>query len=290
MIFDLKITFLKFIFIKPIILFMKAALILKYTLLLVYFCLTSCSKEVDPPTNGLILYYTFDNNIKDFSGEHNDGINYTSNKFVNGIRGKALDFNGTTDYIKVSGTINSENGLSFSFWINTRGAAGAENNGVIISKYSMTTNNRCFLVYSFGAYETRDDNRLSAAFYKNGNSSAYHDNVKSYMELSELSSYPTDPSFWSILNPVSLEKGVWTHCVVNLTANTLEIWINGKICTKKQREYDKYFRSPSEPVYIGNCLAIGEGSNNHFNGTIEELRIYERGLTNHEIQVLYKYR
>jgi hypothetical protein len=257
-------------------------------LLLTCFIVTSCTKKDDPPTSGLKLYYNFNGNINDASGYNNNGIDYTAGKYVPGKRGQALDFNGTTDYIQLTNTINSENGLSFSFWIKSRGAAGTENNGVIIGKYNMTTHLRSFVIYSFGAYETRNENRLSAAFYKNGNSTYYHDNVKSYMETAELSDYPSDPSLWTILNPRRLEIGAWTHCVINVTATTIEAWINGVLCTKKQREYDTYFDSQNEPVYIGNNLAIGSGSNNHFNGIIDELRVYNRGLTRDEIQILFK--
>jgi hypothetical protein len=236
------------------------------------------------------LYYTFNGNVNDASGNNNNGINYTSNKYVPGIRGQALDFNGISDYIQLLNTINSGNGLSFSFWVKSRGPVGTENNGVIIGKYNMTTRLRSFLIYSFGSADTRNDNRLSAAFYKYGNSSAYHDNVKSYLESVELSEYPSDPSLWTILNPRRLVLGTWTHCVINVTATTIEAWINGVLCTKKQREYESYFDSPVEPVYIGNIPALGSGSNNHFNGIIDELRIYDRGLTRNEIQILYKAR
>jgi hypothetical protein len=257
-------------------------------LLLTCLIVTSCTEKIDPPTSGLILYYNFDGNVNDASGNNNNGIDYTSDKFVSGKRGQALDFNGTSDYIQLFNTINSENGLSFSFWIKSRGAAGTENNGVIISKYNMTTNMRGFLLYSFGSGETRDDNRLSAAFFRYGYSSAYHDNVKSYMEQDELLAYPSDPSLWTIVEPKKLETGIWTHCVINITANTIEAWINGVLCVKKQREYITYFNSPDEPVYIGNAFALGSGSNNHFNGIIDELRIYNRELTRDEIQVLFK--
>lgn len=152
----------------------------------------------------------------------------------------------------------------------------------------MTTCLRSFVINSFGANETRKDNRLSAAFYKYGYSSGYHDNVKSYMETAELSAYPSDPNLWTILNPRKLEIGAWTHCVINVTATTIEAWINGDLCTKKQREYETYFDSQNEPVYIGNILALGSGDNNHFNGIIDELRIYNRGLTRNEIQILFK--
>jgi hypothetical protein len=100
--------------------------------------------------------------------------------------------------------------------------------------------------------------------------------------------FPSDPSLWTILNPKRLATGNWTHCVVNVTGTTIEAWLNGVLCTKKQREYDTYFDSPDEPVYIGNNLALGGGTNNHFNGVLDELRIYNRGLTKDEIQILYK--
>ena len=238
------------------------------------------------PTSGLLLYYAFNGNVNDGSGNNNNGIDYTSGKYVSGKRGQALDFNGTSDYIQLSDTINSGNGLSFSFWIKSRGANGTENNGTVICKYNMTKQLRCFMVYSFGSSTTRNDNRLSAAFYKYAYSALYHDNTKSYLEPGELTVYPTDPSYWTIVNRQRLVIGTWTHCIVNVTATTIEIWFNGVLCTKKQREYTSYFDSPDEPVYIGNNLASGDGTNNHFNGVIDELRIYNRGLTPGEIKIL----
>jgi len=247
----------------------------------------SCRKESDSLDEGLLFYYPFNGNVKDAGGNGNHGIDYTSGNYVTGKRGKALDFNGTSDYIQLRRSINSEKGLTFSFWINSRGASGTDNNGVIIGKYNMSGAARCFLIYSFGANETRNDNRLSAAFYEAGFSSALHDNVKSYFEPAELLVYPSDPLLWTISNPKRIETGKWTHCVINVTDTEIEAWVNGTLCTKKQRECQEYFDTPYEAVYIGNNLGLGSGSNNHFNGVIDELRIYNRELTKGEIQKLY---
>jgi hypothetical protein len=264
----------------------KSTAILKISLLITCLIWISCSKEEDMPTSGLLLHYTFNGNINDGSGNNNNGIDYTSGHYVTGRCGKALDFNGTSDYIQISNTLSSEDGLSFSFWIKSRGAIGSENNGTIISKYNMTKQLRCFMVYSFGSGSSRNDNRLSAAFYKFSYSALIHDNAKSYFEPAELDAYPTDPSYWTLSHPQRLELGTWTHCMVNLTSTTLEIWLNGILCTKKKREYTSYFDTPDEPVYIGNNLASGDGANNHFNGVIDELRVYNRGLTPGEIKIL----
>jgi hypothetical protein len=264
----------------------------KLTGILTALCLlfSSCSKEPEPPTEGLFLHYTFDGNIDDLSGNGNEGIDFTAGNFVKGVRGQALDFDGITDYVRLSKSIYTAEGLTFSFWIKPRGSINTENNGVIISKYNMRNDSRCFLIWSFGAYETRNDNRLSAAFYKDRYTSAIHDHVKSYMTTDELPAFPSDPSLWTIANPKKLTIGAWTHCVVNVTGNSIEAWIDGVLCAKKQREYETYFDTPDEPVFIGNCFAIGEGMNNHFNGIIDELRIYNRGLTKEEIQILFEYR
>ena len=246
--------------------------------------------DVVPPTNGLLAYYPFNGNVSDSSMNANNCIDYTTDNYVSGKWGRGLDFNGTSDYLQLSNTLNSTEGLTFSFWFNSRGANGVQNHGAIVAKYNMTTQLRCFMVYSFGANETRSDNRLSAAFYKYSYSSSYHDMTKSYWEPAELSIYPTDPSYWTISNPKRIETGTWTHCVVNMTPDALEIWLDGVLCTKKRREYASYFDSPNEPVYIGNNVAIGDGSNNHFNGILDELRVYNRALTNDEIKTLFKER
>jgi hypothetical protein len=243
--------------------------------------------NLEIPTTGLQLYMPFNGNLNDLSPNNVTSVDYTTHNYVAGKRSEALDFNGITDYIQLTQTINSQFGLSFAFWVNTRGVNGSENNGSIISKYSKINNTRCFMVYSFGSYGTRLDNRLAAAFYKYGFSSAEHDMTKSYLEQADISVYP-NPSLWTMLNPLRLVPGEWTHCVVNLTPTTIEIWINGSICTKKTREYSAYNTSTVEPVLIGNNYDIGEGTNNHFNGKLDELRVYNRGLTNEEIRTLYK--
>jgi hypothetical protein len=246
--------------------------------------------DVVPPTNGLLVYYPFNGNTSDSSGNGNNCSSNISSNFVAGKWGQGVDFNGTSDYLQLSNTLNSAYGLTFSFWFNSRGPKPTENNGSIICKYSMSSEQRCFMVYSFGSGATKNDNRLSAAFYRYEYSSAYHDNTKSYLEPAELSIYPSDPSLWTISNPKRIVPGTWTHCVVNMTSTTLEVWLDGILCTKKVREYAYYFDTPYEPVYIGNNFAIGEGQNNHYNGILDEMRVYNRGLTEEEIKTLFKER
>ena len=269
---------------------MKSTQFISTLFFMILVILFSCTKVENPPTDGLLVYYNFEGNLNDQSSNVNNGVEATSGNYVSGVNGKGLDFNGTSDYFTLTSTLNSKNGLSFSFWIKSRGAAGTENNGVIIAKYNSTADARCFMVYSFGSGSARGDNRLSAAFYRDGSSAQIHDNVKSYFVESELSVYPSDPSLWTIIKATKLEPGKWTHCVINVTPTTLEAWLDGVLCVKKEREHNIYFDSPTEPICIGNTLNAGDGSNNHYNGVLDEFRIYDRGLTEKEIQTLYKTR
>ena len=237
-------------------------------------------------TDAMILYMPFNGNVNDLSPNGNNGIDHTTHNYVAGKRSQALDFNGLTDYIQLTNTINSQYGLSFSFWINTRGANGAQNNGAIIGKYSKINNTRNFLVYSFGSNDTRSNNRVAAAFYTYGYSASYHDMTKSYLETPELSVFP-DPTCWTIINPLHLIIGEWAQCVINVTPTAVESWINGSLCTYKRREYNSYSSAPNEPVQIGNNYDMGDGSNNHFNGILDELRVYNRALTTEEIKTLF---
>jgi hypothetical protein len=76
--------------------------------------LTSDSVNI---TRGLIGYYAFENNVLDNGTYHNNGVNYTNDNFIDGINGKALDFNESTDYIILTNTLNCSQSLSFSFLI-----------------------------------------------------------------------------------------------------------------------------------------------------------------------------
>jgi len=245
--------------------------------------------DLKPTTDGLILYMPFDGNLNDLSSTANNGIDYTMGTYINGKYGQAKEFNGTSDFIKLNRTLNTSAGLSFSFWVNTYGAIGNENNGAIISKYDMAGSNRCLLICSFGTNDKRSVNRINTIFYCSDFSmNTYHDHTMSYLDAADLSEY-SNPSLWTIINPKKLTINSWGHCVVNLTSTNIEIWLDGVLCTMKTREYQTYGNT-SIPTYIGNIPNGGAGSNNHFHGSLDEFRVYDRSLTAAEINSLFSER
>jgi len=245
--------------------------------------------DISQPENGLILYMPFDGSIKDIGPYSNNNIDYTTGAYITGKSGQAKEFNGTSDYIELTNSINNINGFSCSFWVKTYGVNGVENNGVIIGKYSKYSDNRCFLINSFGqkTEASRADNFVSATFYDPSYiNSMDHDYVESNLSTSDLSIYP-DPSLWTIVSPQALTLNTWTHCVVNLTSTYLEIYINGSLCVKKLREHTYYANGSETPTLIGSCLNGGDGANNHFHGALDELRVYNRSFTDDEIKALF---
>lgn len=251
---------------------------------------SSCRKNElhEVPIEGLQLWYSFDGHIDDSSPSLNMGIDSTAGNYVKGRFGKALDFNGKTDFIRLTETLDCENGLTFSFWVKSRGAAQDENNGAIISKYNMTGHIRCFMICSFGANQTRSDNRITALFYQQAiYPTMIHDHASSFMEPAELEAY-TDPTRWEIIHPVRLPLNEWVHCVVNMTEEHMEVWLNNELCAKKRREHQAYYNDTDEPTYIGNNMNGGSGRNNHFNGALDDFLVYGRPLTRDEIDRLYR--
>ena len=248
----------------------------------------SCDKETRiVSTAGLLAYYPFNGDIKDYSKNRNHGIDFSEGVYVSGIKGLAHDFNGKTDFIELTNTIDFSNGLTFSFWIKSRGYLNGQNNGCVISKYSMA-GRRSFFLNSYGYQSQVLRNEVTATFFPVGSSTAGQEWVSSNIIKDELNRFHTDPDLWSIVKPAALILNTWTYCVVNCTDTHLEIWLNGKLTCSKQRENDIYFDSSDEPMIIGNILHGGEGNNNHLNGSLDELRIYNRSLTKEEILMLYQ--
>lgn len=246
----------------------------------------SPADEVASIGNGLVGYYAFDGNVADASGSANHAIDYTDSVYVAGAKGEALFFDGTNDYLKLENTIDVSHPLSFSFWVSSKGVANdSENNGAVISKHSW--HDKSFYVTTFGYKEARTENRIHASLFGgNGSDNDARDWATTNLSNEELKEKGWDETQWNIVAPTTIELDEWTHVVVNVDDSTLSIFVNGKLTVSKQREYPTYYNS-SEATYIGNIFNGGEGSNNHFHGYLDELRIYDRSLTSEEIDALY---
>lgn len=243
------------------------------------------SSEVDAKPEALLLpealvaYWSFDNcDATDNSGNGYNGTLKNGPKCIDGIKGKAIFIDADNDYITLNKTFNPNNMKAISFWIKSRGTNVNNAFGTIIAKYNWG-GYRSFVIRSY----SDDINSIVVTFYSDGVS--YNgDSISSYYENPE----SLDPDKFTVINNTELEINVWKHVVINTTTTEIEIWIDGTITNKVIRNYQKYFNS-GEKTYIGNTFRLGADFdyNHQLNGTLDDFRIYNRPLSEAEIQALY---
>lgn len=201
---------------------------------------------------GLVAWYTFDQDLKDHSGNGNDGISSTFPVYVAGASSlpkTALDFGGK-DFIKVPGsaTLNIQNRISIAVWVYL--PASYNNFGGILDR-----NNG---IGSHGGY-----------FLRNNNAEA------EFGIASPLTQTKSD-SF--------LKINKWNYLVTTYDNNIVRMYINGKKVKEKVIGNGYLdFWSDTSSLYIGL-----QNGNNYFKGTLDELRIYNRALDDSDISSLYR--
>ena len=247
--------------------------------------LTVILKEQDLPT-GLIAYYPFDGNADDYSGNDNNCIDSTQGVYTTGMVNEALSFDGYNDYLQLTRTLDGSEGLTFSFWIYLKGVQPGEINGTVICKYNMYSDYTCFSVSTI-AHHTNIP-ALHGSFFASQSSTDYRDCAWSEWMTTDDIPYNWSPSSFTIHNPKTLPLNEWSHCVINVSDTHIQAWIDGVLCVEKQREYALYLNDPDEQTFIGNNLYGGQGSNNHLYGLLDDLRVYNRSLTEEEIGKLYQ--
>jgi len=205
------------------------------------------------PTNGLVAYYPFNGNANDESGNNNNGTvnGATLTADRKGNANKAYSFDGVNDFITlVDNTFDFANhDYSISIW----------------AKWSCNPNTGTHLFDKQG-YPINGGNGYRLFTNSNGNLS-YGVSGSPYKEF-VTTNIPQTNQWYNIL------------IVVSITGNT-QIYLNGNLL----------FTDISSAI-IGNnaILTIGKRvdySSSLFCGSIDDIRIYNRALTETEIQALY---
>jgi hypothetical protein len=222
-------------------------------------------------TSGIVGCYTFDDgNVQDGSGNGNHGTAAAGVSYVKGKVGQALKLNGTgTSYARITNPAQKfDREYTLSAWVSTAGQGMP-----IVSKYSWNnTTGRGFL-----AFTTTPD----------GNSGVYSSG-STVFEATLLNTgwYPAQyPSYTLPLNEFHL---------VTITYNVgrTKIYIDGQFTVEKTISHTSSLDNPYD-ILIGSYLynngtaLVATGYNRTFDGLIDELRIYNRAITDAEITQLY---
>ncbi len=213
-------------------------------------------------SDGLIAYYPFSGNAGDSSGNGHHGTVYgatlTSDRFGNS--NQAYSFDGVNDYIEAAHTNKfdfTSNKQTISIWIKSNPVV---NNQFFISKYSgegLTTSG-FRLEYDINA------NDVIVYRYRENNTNAWG---QQDILLSDIQ---------SINN--------WYH-VVAVADNGIDyLYINGSLVKKTTIPHSIKIGSNTVPFRIG--ASSNSSANSFCNGLIDDVRIYNRALTQSEISYL----
>jgi pimeloyl-ACP methyl ester carboxylesterase len=227
----------------------------------------STGTDDEPPTDGLVAYYPLDGNGIDASGNANDGaasgVTAVSNR--NGIAGKASEFRNGAAITVPSNTAlkNLTSEMTLGVWIKTSSGSSL-GSGVIPVSRREPSNRIHFLVY----VESVNGASLQCCSAGGSESGTF---------------YSPSSSTYSTLN-----DGRWHHFAV-----TRKYGVNGftRLYLDGVMISGKYLNgsATASAAVMDAALLIGKqasGSDGRFTGQLDELRIYNRILSDSEIGLI----
>jgi outer membrane protein assembly factor BamB len=203
-------------------------------------------------TSDLVGEWRFDGNANDSSGNGNNGtINGAT--FVHGISGQALSFDGVDDYVNISNsaTLMITDSITIEAWVNPRELGVWDR---VVFKCASDDLLTCAYVFGLSSH--------GGVYFGmfNGHSQTYIDGSKQI---------PTDE---------------WTHMTGTWDGTTMRIYING-VEQAETLPFVGPINSANSQLKLG--LGFYSGDSYAFNGTIDEVRIYNRALSADEIKRQY---
>lgn len=215
------------------------------------------------PSNGLVAFFPFDGNVNDVSGNNNHGIVYgaTLTTDQNGNTESAYEFNGASSIdIGNSDSLNPSNSISFycDFLI-----PQSFSNNYILGRNPDSSSD---YGYNFGI--VGDDNTQSIRFGLGNNSTGSNIN--------------------DISANVDLNKNQWYSLAVTYDGTQVKFYLNGSLLSTENLTLQAGIHQNDYNTFIGKYRPSG-GSNGlqFFKGKLDNVGIWNRALTNQEIQNLY---
>jgi len=214
----------------------------------------------DPfPTNGLISYWSMDSvsgtNVFDDFGS-NDGTTVGTPTFSAGKNNDAVDLNGSSQYI-TEGDLwfdaNVTGSFTFSGWFYPQDIASV--NVGLFTKYNVIGNQRSVRVI----------NNAGTIVVQFGSGSGVFQG-----EYSTLSSV--------------LSSGVWNHITCTHINSIVSVYINGLLVSGSVTSgtIPTSLYNSTSPFIVGYSL-----NGTYFNGSIDEVAIYNRALSSNEVSTIY---
>ena len=245
-----------------------------FTFMIVSVGLSSQVYALQHVTDGLVSYWTFDKSnisgkkIEDVWGDNNATIKGNP-KVVTGQIGEALEFDGSEDYVNLTnlGDFGSQMGSStFEAWIKV----GHKVDWMVL--FGVRDKKCMRWIFNIHSGERRVEDLIQHSIaFKAGEHGCQ--------------------GFSALDRPIKISDGKWHHIVYIIEivkkegaaiAETLQrhIYVDGKTLSSSAAPV----RSPGIFVPFVKPVYLGAGDNqNFFKGSIDEVRIYNRSLTEAEV-------
>ncbi len=209
-------------------------------------------------TSQLIAHYHFDegngNEAVDSSNYGNDGSIYGA-KWVSGINGTALEFDGKDDYIEVpdSKSLDIDKKVSIEAWVKPKSLMD-DGEGVVCKSNNIGTSP----VYGIYIY---------------------------YGGMAGFQIFTKDIGVFGLSTNFSLPINNWSHIVGTYDGSKMKIYLNGINKMTINLRGTGIIETNDQKLYIG----FHSGNiKKYFNGTIDEIRIYNNVLSSSEIDSHYR--
>ncbi|MBU2652751.1 MAG: LamG domain-containing protein, partial [Bacteroidetes bacterium] len=204
--------------------------------------------------------------VKDYSGYSFDGSVKNGAVFnrTGGYDGYgAFEFDGVDDYINVT---NTQTGINFSnmgeftvmAWIKTKNLAGPDGDGEIVSKYYSTSDDRSWTL------QIRDHNaRFIACADGTIGSCVYATGTTEIPNMS-----------------------AWYHVAGTWNGTAIQVYVNGVGDDATPPALTSLYDTQIRPIAIAKSVAAQA----YFNGSIDEVMIYNKSLSENQILAIYQNR
>ncbi|MCK4542811.1 MAG: LamG domain-containing protein [Spirochaetales bacterium] len=215
------------------------------------------------PQEGLIAYFPFNGGLNDFSGQNRELFNSGTVIFSDGVDSSeesAFESNGTGQYLYLeeSEELNTLNSFTLCFWIYREDRAGTH---YMVSKWENSSEDRAEGKFAL-SYRNQD-----ITFYIVDKTGYYHSLRARDVLLDER----------------------WNHVAASFEGGTLRLYVNGEsVAEEKIPEIELYV--DSSPLVLLSAKSSTDDPWGYYNvtGRIDNFRLYNRGLSDKEIEIIYK--
>ncbi|MDM8519959.1 FG-GAP-like repeat-containing protein [Anaerolineales bacterium HSG6] len=230
--------------------------------------LTVSGSTCDEITDGLVACYLFDGNANDGSGNENNGTLQSGVSFVDGKIGKAASFDGGDNaYIRIphNATQKFDDQFSVTGWVSTSG-----NGGTIFNKYSWAAADGGGK--GFGV-SSSDDLFNSAS----GSAISAHARFNT--------SYIGEEQNWPVYQ---IPVGQFHYFAVTYNDSQIKLYVNAELKSEKTIPFATTLDNSYDMLIGAGFVDDGQTVIAKTEGLIDDLRIYNRALSEAEVNQLFQ--